>query len=294
MIIEIRDISFTYNAGSPLARKVLDGASLAINKGEFVGIIGRTGSGKSTLVQHLNGLLKPDSGTVIVDGQDIWAKGTKITEVRKKVGLVFQYPEHQLFDETVIGDISFGPRNMGFSEEEVLLRVKEAMDIVDLDFELYKDRSPFELSGGQKRRAAIAGVLAMRPEAIILDEPAAGMDPAGRDEILGEIDKMHQRGGFTVILVSHSMEDVAKHADRLIVMDRGRVVLSGDPRQVFSEEESLLAMGLGVPQTVRLYNMLAKRGIVLPSKLPLTVEELSSMLLEYGEGKVSSGEEVRP
>lgn len=278
MIIDIREVSFTYNTGSPLQRKVLDNASLSIGKGEFVGIIGRTGSGKSTLVQHMNGLLKPDSGTVTVDGQDIWAKGASLTSVRRKVGLVFQYPEHQLFDETVVGDISFGPRNMGLSEDEVRERVKEAMDIVDLDYSLYKDRSPFELSGGQKRRAAIAGVLAMRPEVIVLDEPAAGMDPSGRDEILGEIDKMHKRGGFTVVLVSHSMEDVAKHADRLIVMDKGAVVLSGGPREVFAEEDRLLGMGLGVPQTVRIYNLLRMRGISLPY-LPLNVEELGGMIL---------------
>lgn len=279
MIIEIRGISFTYNAGSPLQRKVLEDASLAIEKGEFVGIIGRTGSGKSTLVQHMNGLLKPDSGTVVVDGKDIWSKGANLTSVRRKVGLVFQYPEHQLFDETVVGDISFGPRNMGLGEDEVRERVMEAMDIVDLDYSQYKDRSPFELSGGQKRRAAIAGVLAMRPEVIVLDEPAAGMDPSGRDEILGEIDKMHKRGGFTVVLVSHSMEDVAKHADRLIVMDKGTVVLSGGPREVFAEEKMLLGMGLGVPQTVRIYNLLRIRGVNLPY-LPLTVEELGRMILE--------------
>lgn len=282
MIIEIRDVSFTYNAGSSLARRVLDGASLEISRGEFVGIIGRTGSGKSTLVQQMNGLLKPDSGSVLVDGQDIWSKGTRISDVRKKVGLVFQYPEHQLFDETVAGDISFGPRNMGLSEDEVLSRVRKAMDIVDLDYGLFKDRSPFELSGGQKRRAAMAGVLAMEPEVIILDEPAAGMDPAGRDEILGEIDKMHETGGFTVVLVSHSMEDVARHADRLIVMDKGKVVLAGNPRSVFSEEGRLLDMGLGVPQTVRLYNMLGARGIGLP-EIPLTVEEMVGMLLEMGQ-----------
>lgn len=279
MIIEIKGVSFTYNAGSPLQRKVLDDASLSIGKGEFVGIIGRTGSGKSTLVQHMNGLLRPDSGTVLVDGHDIWAKGASLTSVRRKVGLVFQYPEHQLFDETVVGDISFGPRNMGLGEDEVRERVMEAMDIVDLDYAQYKDRSPFELSGGQKRRAAIAGVLAMRPDVIVLDEPAAGMDPSGRDEILGEIDKMHKRGGFTVVLVSHSMEDVAKHADRLIVMDRGRVVLSGGPRDVFAEEDRLLRMGLGVPQTVRIYNLLRMRGIDLPF-LPLTVEELGRMILD--------------
>ncbi|HOA16164.1 MAG TPA: energy-coupling factor transporter ATPase [Bacillota bacterium] len=279
MMIEIRGVSFTYNAGSPLARKVLDGADLSIGKGEFVGIIGRTGSGKSTLVQHMNGLLKPDSGTVMVDGVDIWSKGAKLQDVRKKVGLVFQYPEHQLFDETVAGDVAFGPRNMGLDEHEVHERVKDAMDIVNLDFEAIKDRSPFELSGGQKRRVAMAGVLAMKPEVVILDEPAAGMDPAGRDEILGEIDRMHDKGGFTVVLVSHSMEDVAKHAQRLIVMDAGKVVLEGSPRQVFSEEQRLLGMGLGVPQTVRMYNMLRNRGVLLP-EMPLTVGQLAGMIME--------------
>ncbi|HNZ09608.1 MAG TPA: energy-coupling factor transporter ATPase [Bacillota bacterium] len=290
MIIEIKGVSFTYNADSPLARKVLDDTSVSIAKGEFVGIIGRTGSGKSTLVQHMNGLLRPDSGLVMVDGLDIWSKGAKLQDVRKKVGLVFQYPEHQLFDETVLGDVAFGPRNMGLGEEEVIDRVVEAMDIVNLDFEAIKDRSPFELSGGQKRRVAIAGVLAMKPEVVILDEPAAGMDPAGRDEILGEIDKMHTKGGFTVVLVSHSMEDVAKHAERLIVMDAGRAVLSGDPRTVFSEEKRLLEMGLGVPQTVRMYNMLRQRGIELPM-IPLTVEQLGEMILDMTKTK-GHGREV--
>lgn len=291
MIIRISDVSFTYNAGSPLARKVLDGASMAIRRGEFVGIIGRTGSGKSTLVQHMNGLLKPDSGTVEVDGANIWTKGANLKEVRRKVGLVFQYPEHQLFDETVLGDVAFGPRNMGLGEDEVIARVKEAMAIVNLDFDSLKDRSPFELSGGQKRRVAIAGVLAMKPDVVVLDEPAAGMDPSGRDEILGEIDRMHDEGGFTVVLVSHSMEDVAKHAERLIVMDKGKMVLEGDPRSVFAEEGMLQEMGLGVPQTVRMFNMLADKGIRLP-QLPLTVEQLADMVLDAA-GKPKVGGEAR-
>lgn len=291
MIIHISDVSFTYSAGSPLARKVLDGASVTIRRGEFVGIIGRTGSGKSTLVQHMNGLLRPDSGTVEVDGTNIWMKGANLKDVRRKVGLVFQYPEHQLFDETVLGDVAFGPRNMGLGEDEVIGRVREAMDIVNLDFDSLKDRSPFELSGGQKRRVAIAGVLAMKPDVVVLDEPAAGMDPSGRDEILGEIDRMHDEGGFTVVLVSHSMEDVAKHAERLIVMDKGKMVLEGDPRSVFAEESMLKEMGLGVPQTVRIFNMLADKGIRLP-QLPLTVKQLADMVLDAA-GKPKAGGEAR-
>ncbi len=200
--------------------------------GEFIGLIGHTGSGKSTLIQHLNGLLKPTSGKIVVNGLDLTSKGIKLNAIRKKVGLVFQYPEYQLFEETVEKDVAFGPMNLGLSESEISSRVKEAIELVGLDYEAIKDKSPFELSGGQKRRVAIAGVLSMNPEVLILDEPTAGLDPRGRDEILGQIKKLHVDKEITVILVSHSMEDIAKMADRLIVMDKGQVALDGKPQEV--------------------------------------------------------------
>ncbi len=276
-IIETRDLCFTYMRGTPLARQALTDVNVRIDRGELVAIIGRTGSGKSTLIQHFNGLLKPDSGHVLVEGRDIWSRTVALRDVRRKVGLVFQYPEHQLFEETVAADIAFAPRSMGMSEAEVDEAVREAMRVVDLDYDALCDRSPFELSGGQKRRVAIAGVLAMRPEVLVLDEPTAGMDPRGREEVLGEIRQLHEAHGYTIVLVSHSMEDVARFAERLIVMDGGTVAMEGSAREVFRRREELVDMGLGVPQVTALMAELAARGLPSAEDV-ITVEEALRVL----------------
>ncbi|HON41548.1 MAG TPA: energy-coupling factor transporter ATPase [Bacillota bacterium] len=277
-IIEVRDVCYTYMRGTPLARQALANVNVSIERGELVAIIGRTGSGKSTLIQHFNGLLKPDSGSVVVGGRDIWRKGVALRDIRRKVGLVFQYPEHQLFEETVAADIAFAPRNLAMSEAEVDEAVREAMRVVDLDYDALCARSPFELSGGQKRRVAIAGVLAMRPEVLVLDEPTAGMDPRGREEVLAEIRQLHETHGYTIVLVSHSMEDVARFAERLIVMDGGAVVMEGSPREVFRNREDLVRMGLGVPQVTGLMAELAARGLPYAEDV-ITVEEALHTLL---------------
>jgi energy-coupling factor transport system ATP-binding protein len=277
-VIEVRDLCHTYMRGTPLARQALRDVTLSIAEGELVAIIGRTGSGKSTLVQHFNGLLKPDSGHVFVDGQDIWQKGVALRDVRRKVGLVFQYPEHQLFEESVASDIAFAPRNMGLADNAVDDAVREAMRIVDLDYEEFAERSPFELSGGQKRRVAIAGVIAMRPKVLILDEPTAGMDPRGREDVLGEIQALHDEHGYTIVLVSHSMEDVARFANRLVVMEDGRIVMDGPPRNVFERRDELVEIGLGVPQVTDLMAELARRGYGFPTDV-ITVGEASEALL---------------
>ncbi|HPV99921.1 MAG TPA: energy-coupling factor transporter ATPase, partial [Oscillospiraceae bacterium] len=243
----------------------------------FLGLIGHTGSGKSTLIQHLNGLLKPDSGKVYIGGEDIWKEPKNIRRFRFKVGLVFQYPEYQLFEETVRKDIAFGPRNMGLSEPEIEERVLEAAQLVGLP-EQYLEKSPFELSGGEKRRAAIAGVLAMRPEVLILDEPTAGLDPRGRERILGEIAEYHDRYRATIILVSHSMEDVARFADHVLILDHGRAVLYGTAREIFGRVEELEGMGLEVPQISRVFAGLAKLGIPVPESV-LTVAEAKEAVL---------------
>ncbi len=261
-MIKLTDVSYIYMKGGPFEKKALDNVSIDIGKGEFVGLIGHTGSGKSTLIQLLNGLLKPDAGKVIIDGCDICDKKTKLRDIRFKVGLVMQYPEYQLFEETVYKDIAFGPSNMGLSDDEVCQRVEFAADMVGLKPELLQ-KSPFDLSGGQKRRAAIAGVLAMEPKVLILDEPTAGLDPAGRDEILYKIKDMHERMDLTVILVSHSMEDVAKLADRILVMNGGRVEMFGSPGQVFEHGARLTEIGLNVPQITRITDELRSRGLPL-------------------------------
>jgi energy-coupling factor transport system ATP-binding protein len=249
---------------------------LEIQEGEFFGLIGQTGSGKSTLIQHLNGLLKPTRGSVEVDGQNLWERGTNLRAIRQKVGLVFQYPEHQLFEETVFADVAFGPRNMGLPEEEVKERVEEALAMVGLDGEI-ADRSPFELSGGQKRRVAIAGVLAMRPKYLILDEPTAGLDPMGRQEILGEISALQQQG-VTVVLVSHNMEEVARLVSRLAVMHDGRLIAQGTPAEVFSKGELLEEVGLALPQIAQLMHRLRERGLDIPVDI-YTVEEAREAIL---------------
>ncbi len=272
-----------YSPGLPFEKKAVDDISLKIEENEFIGLIGHTGSGKSTFIQHLNGLLKPSSGEIIIDGTRVDKSGSNLTDLRKKVGLVFQYPEYQLFEETIERDIAFGPRNLDISEEEVHERVKASMESVGLDYETYKDKSPFELSGGLKRRVAIAGVLAMEPKVLILDEPTAGLDPRGRDEILSEIKSIHENRKITVILVSHSMEDVAKIAERIIVFDKGKVFLDGEPREIFRNEDKLLGVGLGIPQITSLMRTLKKRGLDI-NEDAITVEEAKESLKKYLRG----------
>lgn len=282
-LIEINNLSHVYSPGLPFEKKAVDDISLKIEENEFIGLIGHTGSGKSTFIQHLNGLLKPSSGEIIIDGTKVDKSGSNLTDLRKKVGLVFQYPEYQLFEETIERDIAFGPRNLDISEEEVQERVKASMESVGLDYETYKDKSPFELSGGLKRRVAIAGVLAMEPKVLILDEPTAGLDPRGRDEILSEIKSIHENRKITVILVSHSMEDVAKIAERIIVFDKGKVFLDGEPREIFRNEDKLLGVGLGIPQITSLMRTLKKKGLDI-NEDAITVEEAKESLKKYLRG----------
>ena len=283
MSILVEKLNHIYDIGSPYETPALKDVSIQIEAGEFIGLIGHTGSGKSTLIQHLNGLLKPTSGKIVINGLDLTSKGIKLNAIRKKVGLVFQYPEYQLFEETVEKDVAFGPMNLGLSESEISNRVKEAIELVGLDYEAIKDKSPFELSGGQKRRVAIAGVLSMNPEVLILDEPTAGLDPRGRDEILGQIKKLHVDKKITVILVSHSMEDIAKMADRLIVMDKGQVALDGRPQEVFVHVDKLESIGLGVPQITKLTRALRDRGYNIAGDI-ITVEEAKKALLTLIKG----------
>lgn len=261
MSIKLEKVSYSYLEGTPMVKVALSDVNLEIEEGQFVGLIGPTGSGKSTLVQHFNGLILPSSGKVYVDGVDLTAKDTKLRSIRQKVGMVFQYPEHQLFGETILEDVGFGPRNGGLAEAEVVERVREALAYVGMDYEAIKERSPFELSGGQKRRVAIAGVLAMRPSVLILDEPTAGLDPEGREEILGQIKRLHEKQCITVILVTHSMEDVARLVDRIVVMERGSVAIDGTPTEVFRQASRLKEMGLGVPQVTELMHELKARGL---------------------------------
>lgn len=279
MSIKIENLTHIYMQGTPFEKTALDKVSIDVNDGEFVALIGHTGSGKSTLIQHMNGLLKPSGGRIVVDGVDITGEGVKLTDIRKKVGLVFQYAEYQLFEETIEADIMFGPRNLGLTEEEILARTKKAMEMVGLDYETYKNKSPFDISGGQKRRVAIAGVVAMEPKVLILDEPTAGLDPKGRDEILGELQKLHKAYNMTIILVSHSMEDVAKVADKIFVMDEGKCVLNGTPKEVFKEVEALEKVGLGVPQVTYLMRELNKIGFKLPDDI-FTLEQAKKELLK--------------
>ncbi len=262
-MIKLKNVSYTYMSGGPFEKKALDGVSLQIDPGEFVGIIGHTGSGKSTMIQLLNGLLKPDGGRVIIDSEDLSDKKTNLRDIRFKVGLCMQYPEYQLFEETVLKDICFGPLNMGLSKSEAEERARFAANMTGLPENLL-DKSPFDLSGGQKRRAAIAGILAMEPKVLILDEPTAGLDPAGRDEILFKIRDMHKRMDLTVLLVSHSMEDVAKLADRIFVLNSGKVEMSGSPSEVFAKSARLREIGLNVPQITRVADRLREAGVDIP------------------------------
>lgn len=278
MSIKIENLTHVYMPKSPFEKIALENVSLDIKDGEFVALIGHTGSGKSTLIQHFNGLLEATSGEIIIDGIDITQKNAKLIDIRKKVGLVFQYPEYQIFEETIAKDIAFGPKNLGLSDEEIENRVIKAMEMVGLDYETYKDRSPFDLSGGQKRRVAIAGVVAMQPTTLILDEPTAGLDPKGRDDILGQISKLHKDYNMTIVIVSHSMEDVAKIAERIIVMNGGKVALQGTPAEVFKEADKLEQIGLGVPQVTYLVRELRKKGFRLSDNV-FTIEDAKRELL---------------
>ena len=282
MPIQIEGLTHTYMPGSPFQATAIRDITLTIEDGEFLGLIGHTGSGKSTLVQHLNGLLTPTSGRVLVNGEDVFLKGTNRKAIRQQVGLVFQYPEHQLFEETVEKDIAFGPKNLGLSQEEISQRVKEACVQVGLDYETYAQRSPFELSGGQMRRAAIAGVLAMRPRVLVLDEPTAGLDPAGRDSILSMVKSLHEAGGLTVVMVTHSMDDIARLATRLAVLAKGALVMTGSPREIFSRVEEMEALGLGVPQAAKLAQLLRNAGWDIPA-LVYTLPEIREQILRIGK-----------
>lgn len=279
MSIKIENLNYTYMTGTPFEKKALNNININIEDGEFLSIIGHTGSGKSTLIQHLNGLLKPDEGKIYIDGIDISQKKVKLNEIRKKIGLVFQYPEYQLFEETIEKDIAFGPRNLKLSDEEIKIRVKNAMEIVGLDYEKYRNKSPFDLSGGQKRRVAIAGVVAMEPKVLILDEPTAGLDPKGRDEILSEIANLKNKYGMTIILVSHSMEDVARVSKRVIVMDNGKCILDGTPREVFKEKEILFKVGLDIPQITHIVSKLRQNGFDISDDI-FTVEEAKEEIIK--------------
>ena len=279
MSIKIENLTHIYMPKTPFEKKALDNVNLFIEDGEFLALIGHTGSGKSTLIQHLNGLLEPSSGRILVDNIDITNKETKLTDIRKKIGLVFQYPEYQLFEETIEKDIAFGPNNLGLSEEEVSDRVKKSMEMVGLDYESYKDVSPFDLSGGQKRRVAIAGVIAMEPKVLILDEPTAGLDPKGRDDILDQIKTLHEKYKMTIVLVSHSMEDVGKLAERIVVMNKGKIALMGKPAEIFKEVETLENIGLAVPQVTYLMRALREKGFNVSDEV-FTVEQGSKELLK--------------
>lgn len=283
-ILELSDVCYTYDPGTPMAHEALSHIDLKIEKGSMTGLIGHTGCGKSTLLRMLNGLTKPDSGKILLGGQDIWEDPKKIAAVRFRVGLVMQYPEYQLFDETVASDIAYGPRNMGLSAEEIAVRVREASAFAGLSDELL-EKSPFELSGGQKRRAAIAGVMAMRPEILVLDEPAAGLDPMGREEIFTGLARYRAESGATVVVVSHSMEDMARYCDRLVVMNDGKIILRGTQSEVFGRADELRGIGLGVPDITRLCALLRAGGMPLPDDI-YTVEAATAALLPLLGGDV--------
>ena len=279
MSIKIKNLSHIYSKGTPFEKIALDNINLDIEYGEFVGIIGHTGSGKSSLVQHLNALLKPSSGSIYIDDQDIFADKSKLKSLRSKVGLVFQYPEHQLFELTILKDVCFGPLNMGLSKEESENRAKNALELVGINSKLF-EKSPFELSGGQKRRVAIAGVLAMNPKILILDEPTAGLDPKGRDEILNQIKIMHKTLGITVILVSHSMEDISKLASKIFVINNGKIALEGSPKEIFSKIDELENIGLSSTQAAYLIRELKENGFDLPSGI-YSVDDAVNSILNY-------------
>ena len=284
-ILQVKALTHTYSAGTPFEHKAIDNVDLEVMPGEFLGVIGHTGSGKSTLIQHLNGLLRPTGGEILLDGEDIWAKPKEIRRVRFQVGLVFQYPEYQLFEETVYKDISYGPKNMGLDASEIDRRVRQAAVFAGIDEDML-EKSPFELSGGQKRRVAIAGVIAMEPKVLILDEPTAGLDPRGREAILAQLRSYHKQKGNAVILVSHSMEEVARNVDRIVVMSHSHKLMDGTPEEVFSRAEELLQVGLDVPQVTKVAMELQKRGLLADSSV-YTIDELVRRLLALKGGEAS-------
>ncbi len=279
MSIKIENLTFKYSEGTQFETKALDNINMEIKKGEFVGIIGHTGSGKSTLIQHFNGLIKPEEGDVIVEGKSLKDKKTKLKLIRQTVGLVFQYPEYQLFEETVHQDVAYGPKNLELDDEEIKKRVKYALELVGFDYEEIKDRSPFDLSGGQKRRVAIAGVLAMKPDYLVLDEPTAGLDPAGRNEILGQIEKLHKKSKITVILVSHSMEDIARLVNYIYVLNKGKLHMEGTPKEVYSQSKELKRIGLGVPQIVDIMKELKEKGFEVNTNI-FNIQDAKSEILK--------------
>ena len=281
-ILQVQHLTHTYSVGTPFQRSAVEDMSFEVYEGEFLGIIGHTGSGKSTLIQHLNGLLKPTEGQILLGGRDIWAEPKKIRDVRFRVGLVFQYPEYQLFEETVYRDIAFGPTNMGLSKDEIDRRVREAARFAGLSEEML-EKSPFALSGGQKRRVAIAGVIAMEPEVLVLDEPSAGLDPQGRESLLANIREFHRARGTTVVLVSHSMEEIAKNVDRIVVLSDSHVLMSGTPREVFARGSELMSAGLDVPQVTRVAMKLREKGLAISPDV-YTVDELSAELIALKKG----------
>lgn len=288
MSIRVEHLTHIYDKGMPTQSVALDDISFTAEDGQFVGVIGHTGSGKSTLLQHLNGLLKPDSGRVIVGDVDISAPGTSMVEIRKRIGLVFQYPEYQLFEETVAKDVAFGPKNLGLSDEQIEERVREAIELVGLDYETVKDRSPFELSGGQKRRVAIAGVVAMRPEVLILDEPTAGLDPKAHKDVLAMVEEVHRRTGNITIFVSHNMADIARLSDKIVVIDSGKLVTVGTPKEVFSRKDELRAVGLDLPPVTEFTESLREKGIDLSATI-LDVEQAAEEIAGYLKKKSEGG-----
>lgn len=283
--LEVKNVTHTYSAGTPFEHRALEGVSFCLQRGEFVGVIGHTGSGKSTLMQHLNGLLKPDSGEILLDGKNIWTDKATTRQTRFRVGLVFQYPEYQLFEETVYKDIAFGPKNMGLKADEIDRRVREAAGFVGIT-EAQLQASPFDLSGGQKRRAAIAGVIAMEPELLILDEPTAGLDPAGREEILHNIEAFRKAKNAAIMMVSHSMSDVAKLTDRILVLEHGRLVFDDTPAHVFNHAQQLMEMGLDIPEVTRVF--LKLRSLGLPVEPAYTIEQAVQTLVRIKGGKLNA------
>lgn len=291
MSIKAVDLNFVYGGGTAFERHALFDVNLEIQDGEFIGLIGHTGSGKSTLIQHLNGLIRASAGQLYYNGENIYDSGYDMKKLRSKVGLVFQYPEHQLFEVDVMSDVCFGPKNQGLDKEEAEARAKKALELVGLDASYYK-QSPFELSGGQKRRVAIAGVLAMEPEVLILDEPTAGLDPRGRDEILDQIDHLHRERGMTIILVSHSMEDVARYADRLIVMNHGQKVYDGTPKEVFRHYRKLEAIGLAAPQITYLVHDLKEKGVRIDGDITTVNEARQAILAQWTVASGAGGSKL--
>lgn len=279
MFIHLENVCFTYSLGMPFETEVLKNINLEINEGEFIGLIGHTGCGKTTLIQHFNGLLKPTSGKVFVEGIDINKKGVKLKLIRQKIGLVFQYPENQLFEETIYQEVAFGPKKLGLPEEKIEKRVREALKIVDLDYNLYAERSPFSLSGGEMRRVALASILSIRPKMLVLDEPTANLDPQGRDNILSEIKKVHRDFGMTIVLISHNMEKIAEIVKRLLVMNRGEIIMDGSPQEIFEKHANdLIKIGLGLPQVTECMYELKKRGKEVYTGV-LTVDDAEKEIL---------------